>query len=190
MTITREADEDVLIANATMSINPIAVRGIEVRAQRQPPGRGEAGGQERALSSDLVQRLPVPDYDPATLASLVPGVVSTTNGDSTDLRNAFSVGGQRTTQNSTTLDGQSFGSALTGGSGGSPVGVPQEGLRSTNVITSSFDVARGQFAGGQVAMTTRGGTNLPQGTFNYQFQNPALQGGSNNSIFGNGFTQQ
>src|SRR5438132_941151 len=61
MTITREADEDVLIANATMSINPIPVRGIEVRAQRQPPGRGEAGGQERALSSDLVQRLPVPD---------------------------------------------------------------------------------------------------------------------------------
>jgi hypothetical protein len=41
-------------------------------------------------------------------------------------------------------------------------------VRGTRVITNTFDVARGQFSGGQVASTTRGGTNnlYVGGTYN------------------------
>ena len=49
-----------------------------------------------------------------------------------------------------TLDGLSF----LGGTN-----VPTEAVRQTRVITNTYDVARGQFTGGQVATTTRGGTN-------------------------------
>src|SRR5207253_7260043 len=45
--IVRQADEDVLIANAQLSVEAIAVQGIEVRAQRPAPGRGETAQQSR-----------------------------------------------------------------------------------------------------------------------------------------------
>ena len=48
-------------------------------------------------------------------------------------------------------------------------------MRNTRVITSTYDVARGQFTGGQVASTTRGGTNVFQGAVNYSLRDPSLE---------------
>lgn len=185
--LERQADEDVLIANATLSVQAIAVQGIEVRAQRAAPGRGETAQQGRDLPDQLVQRLPLDNFDPTTLAGLTPGVV-TTPGDSLDIRGGFSVAGQREALNQVTLDGGSFGSLLSGGRASSPLSVPQEGVRRTQVITNTFDVSRGQFSGGQVAMTTRGGTNRVSGSFSWNLRDPALQGG-NNDLTGNAYTQ-
>jgi hypothetical protein len=97
------------------------------------------------------------------LATLAPGVIGVAGTDSTPA--AFSVGGQPANQNSLTLDGLSFGSGS----------VPQEAVRNTRVITSTYDVARGQFTGGQVASTTRGGTNVFQGALGYQLRDPSLE---------------
>jgi hypothetical protein len=115
-------------------------------------------------------------------------------GDSLGGRGAFSVGGQRETLNQVTLDGASFASALTGGQagGGSPLGLPQEGMRGTQVVTSTFDVARGQFAGGLVAMTTRGGTNrtaapspgCPRSRFQAEAGSPERAGFRQNRLSG------
>lgn len=185
--VVREADEDVLIANAELSVQAIAVEGIEVRANRVPPGRGETAQQGRDLPDQLLQRLPIDNFDPTTLATLSPGVVAT-NGDSADARGGFSVAGQRDALNQVTLDGGSFGSALTGGSAGSPLSVPQEGVRRTQVITSTFDVSRGQFSGGQVAMTSRGGNNRLGGSVSWNLRDPALQSGGNN-VTGNAYSQ-
>src|SRR2546428_5206790 len=49
-------------------------------------------------------------------------------------RSTFSVAGQRPTANRITLDGLSYGGAM----------VPQDAVRSTRVVTNSYDVARGQ----------------------------------------------
>src|SRR5439155_1450829 len=100
-----------------------------------------------------VSRPPTSDLN--TLATLAPGVVGIGETDSTS--GAFSVAGQRSTANTITLDGLSFGSG----------NVPQDALRTTRVVTSTYDVARGQFSGGLVASTTRSGTNVPQGSFTY-----------------------
>ncbi|HEX7241956.1 MAG TPA: Spy/CpxP family protein refolding chaperone, partial [Longimicrobiaceae bacterium] len=188
----READEDVLIANLALGTASVTLEGIEVRArQGPPPGRGETASQERTLSGDAVNRLPLDNTDAATLAALAPGVVAVAGGDSTDARGAFSVAGQRSSLNQVTLDGSSFASALSGGQagGGSPLGVPQEGVRATQVVTATYDVSRGQFAGGQVAITTRGGTNNLQGSFNYQLRDPFLQGNAGVSPLSGSFTQ-
>lgn len=187
LNIIRQADEDVLTANAQLSVNAIAVQGIEVRAQRLLPGRGETGQQSRELSDQLLQRLPLDSFDPTSLASLTPGVV-TIGADSSDIRGGFSVAGQRDALNQVTLDGGSFGSVLSGGSGGSPLSVPQEGVRRTQVVTNTFDVSRGQFSGGQVAMTTRGGNNRTSGSFSWNLRDPMLQAGNNN-LTGNAYTQ-
>ena len=192
--VAREADEDVLTANFRVGEEAVAIEGIEARGQRTPPpGRNEsAGGQERFLPSEAVSRLPLEDNDPARIATLSPGVVAVAGGaDSTEARGSFSIAGQRASQNQFTLDGTSFASALTGGQagGGSPLSLPQEGLRGTQVVTNTYDVARGQFTGGQVSLTTRGGTNNPSGSFSWSLRDPWLQGGAGRPAWGGGFTQ-
>jgi hypothetical protein len=163
--MTREGDEDRLVAN--VQLTPTAARLQEVVVQASPrgdPRRGrEAGSTETALSPDQLARMPIDASDLATLATLAPGVIGFDATDSTE--SAFSVLGQGLDQNSITLDGLPFGSGS----------VPQEAVRSLRVITNSYDVSRGQFSGGQVASTTRGGTNFVQGSFNYSLRDPALE---------------
>ncbi len=87
---------------------------------------------------------------------------------------AFSVAGQPSDQNQITLDGLSFGRSE----------IPQEALRATRVITSTYDVGRGQFTGGMIASTTRGGTNQKQGVLNYSFRDPSLEFVDEEASFG------
>ena len=92
----------------------------------------------------------------------------------------FSVAGQRPTANNITLDGLTFG-------GGS---IPQDATRTTRIITNTYDVARGQFSGGQVATTTKSGTNAPAGSFTYSLRDRALEwGGADAGRFGAQGTQ-
>ena len=51
-------------------------------------------------------------------------------------------------------------------------------------VTAAADVSRGQFSGGQIATTTRGGTNIPQGTLTFNMRDPALSWGDANAAFG------
>ncbi|HET7229922.1 MAG TPA: carboxypeptidase regulatory-like domain-containing protein [Longimicrobium sp.] len=190
--LVRQADEDVLSVDFRLSEQAVALRGIEARASRTPPpGRGDVGGQERNVSSELVNRLPLEDNDPARVAQLSPGVVGTAAADSSEQRQSFSVAGQRQSLNQITVDGTTFASVLSGGQfgGGSPLGLPQEGLRGTQVVTNSYDVARGQFTGGQVSMTTRAGSNFLSGSFSWNLRDPTLQGGAGRPAWGGGFTQ-
>ena len=163
--VSRVADEDQLVTNVTMGSAAQRLDQVVVRAA--PRGnqndRPTPGATERAFTPDQVMRLPIEDQSDLTaLAALAPGVVSFTGSDSTTA--AFSVAGQRTTQNSVTLDGMTFGSTS----------VPQDAVRSTRVITNTYDVARGQFSGGQIASTTRSGTNLVQGSLTDAFRDPDL----------------
>jgi hypothetical protein len=190
-TVARAADEEVLVANFRLTTQPIMLEGVTARATRPAPGRGDAGSTERAISGELAGRLPVENTtDPSQLATLVPGVVAASQADSSEARGSFSVAGQRSSLNNVTLDGTSFSSRLTGGQagGGSPVGVPSEGVRATSVVTNTFDVSRGEFSGGLIAMTTRAGSNIPNGSITYALRDPSLQSGGS-SAAGSGYTQ-
>ncbi|MDB4890048.1 MAG: hypothetical protein JWL61_1903 [Gemmatimonadetes bacterium] len=164
--VNRQSDEDRLVANVRLTRAPQVLAGVQVRARNDNGNANErptAGSTERNLSAAQLDRLPIDKGDLASIAALAPGVVGTSATDSTVA--AFSVGGQPTNQNQITLDGLSFGSGT----------VPQEAVRSTRVITSTYDVSRGQFTGGQVASTTRGGTNNVQGVFTYALRDPELE---------------
>ncbi|HVD60451.1 MAG TPA: carboxypeptidase regulatory-like domain-containing protein [Gemmatimonadaceae bacterium] len=164
--VSRQSDEDRLVADVKLGRSVAVLQSVEVRANprpRQPTDRPEAGSTERGLNPALINRLPIEAGDLNTLATLAPGVIGVAATDSTSA--AFSVAGQPTNQNSITLDGLSFGSGS----------VPQEAIRGTRVITNTYDVARGQFTGGQVATTTRGGTNVSTGALNYSLRDPSLE---------------
>jgi hypothetical protein len=162
---SKAADEDRLLVNITLGGSIPQLSTVRTTARRNT-GRGDAGGTGRFLSPQQVERLPIDGSDPNALAALTPGVVGISATDTSG--SAFSVAGQRPTLNSVTVDGKTFNGST----------VPQEALRGTRVITNTYDVSRGQFTGGQVASTTRGGTNTVQGSFAYYFRNPSLAFGT------------
>ena len=179
--VARQADEDRLVVNIKMSTNPTVLAAVTVQARQNVPREGDRpapGSVERALNADQAARLPVDASDLASLALTAPGVVSITGSDSTAA--GFSVAGQAPTANNVTLDGLSFGSSQ----------VPSEAVRNTRVITSGYDVARGQFSGGQIASTTRSGTNSPQGNFTYILRDRDLSvEGADSSPLTQGYNQ-
>src|SRR5690242_8009019 len=182
-TLARQADEDRLVADVKLDqsaaqLGPVVVRSTVPTGQGDRPGPGSV---ERTLTGEQLQRLPIDPTDLAALAALTPGVVALTGTDSTNA--GFSVAGQRPDQNQITLDGLSF----LGGTN-----VPTEAVRQTRVITNTYDVARGQFTGGQVATTTRGGTNQLAGSFSYALRDPHLEFATDQTTpttFGQGYTQ-
>ena len=179
--VSRQADEDRLVSDIHMSPSAQRLATVTVNGRRNT-GRGNQrtpGSTERDISSEMAARLPVDASDLNALATLAPGVVGLDGTDSTDA--AFSVAGLRPTANSLTLDGLSFGS----GNGA----VPQDAVRSTQVITSTYDVARGEFSGGLVASTTRGGTNVPEGSFTYTLRDQSLAWGTGDSSLSAAYTQ-
>ncbi|MGH7647397.1 MAG: carboxypeptidase regulatory-like domain-containing protein [Gemmatimonadaceae bacterium] len=177
--VARQADEDRLVSNVQMSATATRLATVTVQARRNN-GRGNRrtpGSTERDISSEMAARLPIDASDLNALATLAPGVVGIDGTDSTDA--AFSVAGLRPTANSVTLDGLSFGSGS----------VPQDAVRSTQVVTSTYDVARGEFSGGLVASTTRGGTNVPEGSFTYTLRDQSMAWGAGDSSLSAAYTQ-
>jgi hypothetical protein len=181
--VARAADEDVLEANIRLSTAAVALEGITVTGRRTPPPSGrDPASTEREVSGEALNRLPVDPYDVNSLATLTPGVTALGGGDSLQL--AFSVLGQGSEANQMTLDGASFG-----GDAGGGLGVPQEAVRGTRVVTNTYDVSQGQFSGGQISTTTRGGTNQVQGSFSYLLRDPALQWTESGDPFGGALSQ-
>ena len=181
LNVSHVADEDRLVTNVRLSENPTEIQGVVVRARQTPRDAGDRptpGSQERNLTPEQLARLPIDQSDLALLATLAPGVVGIEATDST--ASAFSVAGLRPDANSVTLDGLTFGAST----------IPQDAVRNTRVITSSYDVARGQFSGGQIASTTRSGSNFVQGTFNYSLRDQQLAWEDGDpTAFNRGYTQ-
>ena len=174
--LTRDGEE-LLLANVQMTSQAIPIQGINVQAQRPAPGQGQAGEQSMALTQEQLMRLPLADLDPSTLALLTAGVTGTAL-DSLSGRMGFSVAGMSDLLNQVTLDG-----VILGDNG---LQVPEAGVRRTQVTTSTFDVSRGGFAGGQVTMQTARGNNRGAGTLTYRLDDDALQ--MNSAATSNAFT--
>ena len=106
-------------------------------------------------------------------------MILTTGTDSTAA--TFSVAGQSAASNTYVVNGQTTTSST----------VPQDAVRSTRVITNSYDVARGNFSGGMVSVTTKGGSNRVTGSLSSGLQNQTLAwGGNTGNAFDAGNTSE
>ncbi len=176
-TVLREAGEEILLTDVAMSVSAIPLDAITVRAAAPTPGRGDTGEETVTLSQQLLNRLPLPDLDPSTVAQLAAGVIATEADSLTGLM-GFSVAGMSDLLNQVTLDGMLMDQSM---------GVPEEGVRQTQVTTSTFDASRGGFAGGLVSMTSARGGNRSGGAFTYRLDDDALQFNSSATV--NAFTR-
>ena len=179
--LQRNADEDRLVWNVRLSEGAVTLEQINVRTGGQPlraPDGPTPGSVEQGFNAQQVARLPADIADLNSLASLVPGVLSIGATDSTPT--SFSVAGLGADANALTLDGLLFGNAS----------IPQEGLRQTRVVTSTYDVSRGQFSGGLIASTTRSGSNIVQGSTRYELRDENLAvTEEEDSPYASGYTQ-
>ena len=178
--LVRDADEDRLVWNVRLSEGAVALDPINVRtgpAIQRAQDAPTPGSSERAFNPDVLARIPLDATDLSVLAALSPGVLLITATDST--ATAFSVAGLGADANALTLDGLLFGTST----------VPQEGLRQTRVVTSTYDVSRGQFSGGLIASTTRSGSNVVQGSSQAQLREDDLAINAGDSPYTQGFTQ-
>ncbi len=181
--VMRQSDDDRVVFNVKLGERPIQLQDLTTRVVRAPTGnendRPTPGSTERNITADQAARLPIDASDLAALAALVPGVVMTPGTDSTPT--SFQIAGQGAGSNSFVVDGLSSASGS----------VPQDAIRNTRVITNTFDASRGQFSGGQVSATTRGGSNVVQGSFSGNLRDRHLAfGAATDNVFTAGQTQQ
>jgi hypothetical protein len=172
--VARQSDDDRIILNVKLGETPAKLQDLVANAARRPnPDQNEnrvtAGESSRSISGEQAMRLPIDASDLAALAALAPGVILTTGTDSTAA--TFSVAGQSAASNTYVVNGQTTSSTT----------VPQDAVRSTRVITNSYDVARGNFSGGMVSVTTKGGGNRVTGSLSSGLQSPSLAWGGNTS---------
>ena len=139
---------DVKMEQAVVELGPVRV--VEQRRQRPPRAEGapERVGSDRAVDG-FPGAIAVGDQgNLAAMAASVPGVslVPDAGGGIP----GFSVLGLSADQNRVTLNGMSF-------SGGD---IPRDAMVVTRVASTSYDVSRGGFSGGQLSISANSGGNF------------------------------
>ena len=154
---------DIHMEAAVVSLD--AVRVTEARRPRPPRDNGapERVGSDRPTDG-FAGAVAVGDQgNLAAMASSVPGV--TLIPDASGGLPGFSVLGLSPDQNRVTLNGLSFG-------GGD---IPRDALVMTRVASTSFDVSRGGFSGGQFSVSANSGGNFSTRLAHVTFDAPSLQ---------------
>jgi hypothetical protein len=162
VTVTSEAARAGLWRDLRLGSQAVRLQGVaatETRPQRRKPARRTPGGTEDNTVTWARDAAPIAPGDLVAAASLTPGVQASDDGL------GLSIFAQDPSQTRTTLDGASFGATT----------LPQEALAGVTVVTSAYDVSRGQYSAGAVEATTLSGTNLFGGAVRTRFSDPQLQ---------------
>lgn len=163
--LKRVADEQSLVADATLTAAATVLDAVKVRAERAKPTRNEmsldAGGTEKIVGSATPD--PNQSGNLAAMAVAAPGVQLIPGADGNpDQFSVFGLGGD---QNNTTLNGFGFG-------GGD---IPRDAATRASLGTTLWDVSRGGFSGGQLALRTQSGSNFSSRAMSNLINAPSLE---------------
>lgn len=162
--IKRVADEEVLIADARLSVVQLdtivstASNQQRVNRNSQTP---DVSGTERAISSANLP--PELQGDIAAMAASLPGVTLIPGLDGQP--DGFSVLGLGADQNSVTLNGMQVGGN----------NLPRDAQIQTSLSTSPYDGSRGGFSGGNVNIRPGSGSNFRTRGMSLQLNTPQLE---------------
>lgn len=163
--VKREIDEDILVADATLSKGAVTLEAVRVNASRgKPDANGNdlsAGGREQSLNTSNMPLDVLGDL--SAMAATLPGITLIPGADGA--ASQFSVLGLGGDQNNITLNGLNFGST----------DLPRDATTQTRVTTSTFDPSRGGFSGAQIALRTTSGTNYRVRSIHQTVDAPTLQ---------------
>jgi len=164
--VVDRGDGGPVVRDVRLAARPAQLAGIEAVSTRTavPRSRTGPGGRSNAAHGDGSERYPLQPGDLGAFAENVRGAVPV-GGEGAE---AVSVGGMDPAQNRTVVDGASSSAAS----------LPAEAVRAVGMVTSGYDVSRGQFTGGQLAVATMGGSNLAGGAFSARLRTSPLSWGS------------
>lgn len=105
---------------------------------------------------------------------LIPGVISSFDGHAsgTGGLDAININGTRANEHEFTIDGAS--NVDTGNNGGTHVTINPDAIEEVKILTSNYQAEFGKAAGGQIAITTKGGTNQFHGDARFFHRNESL----------------
>jgi hypothetical protein len=105
---------------------------------------------------------------------LIPGASGVYDGheSGTGGIDAFNINGTRSNQHEYTIDGAS--NVDTGNNGGTHVTINPDAIEEVRVLTSNYQAEYGKAAGGQIALTTKSGTNTWHGNARFFHRNESL----------------
>jgi hypothetical protein len=157
-----------IIVDLHMEPTAVSLEAMRITEARRPRPQRDNGVPERVGSDRATDgfagAVAVGDQgNLAAMAASVPGItlVPDANGGIP----GFSVLGLSPDQNRVTLNGLSFG-------GGD---IPRDALVATRVASTSYDVSRGGFSGGQLSVTANSGGNFYTRLAHVTFDAPSLQ---------------
>jgi len=144
---------------------------VEVNAP--PVGRGDQSALGTTIDATQVRAFPLDGRNFLDLSLLAPGTSPAPQGSASSVRGefAFSANGAREDFNSYLLDGADNMDPKLNTVAVRPA---VDGIQEFEVLTSGYDAAFGRYAGAQVNVITRSGSNLLNGTAYGFFRNGAL----------------
>jgi len=157
--------------DATLEVGQMA-EVVEVTASAHAVQTATSGNLGATIEDQVIRDLPIVGTrgrNPLSLVLLQPGVVEGANTGS-----GTHVHGARDRAWNFTLDGIDTNESSAGGGEFSPLRTNPDMLAEMQVITGNFTAEFGRNSGGQVAMTTRSGTNDLRGTVFYFYRTPAF----------------
>jgi len=162
--IKRLADEEVLIANAAITVVQLdtvsVVASVQQRVNRNQPTQ-DISGTERAINaSNLAADV---QGDLAAMAASLPGVLLVPGIDGA--ADGFSVLGAGADQNTSTLNGLPLGQS----------NLPRDASISSSLTTSPYDVTRGGFSGGNFNISPNNGSNFRTRGMSWVINVPQLE---------------
>ena len=162
--IKRLADEDVLIADARLSVvqldTVVATASNQQRISRNSQTPDVSGTEQQIPTNTLPPEL---QGDIAAMAASLPGVTLIPGLDGQP--DGFSVLGLGADQNSTTLNGLQTNAS----------NLPRDAQVSSSLTTSTYDVSRGGFSGGNLNLTASSGSNFRTRGTSFVFNAPSLE---------------
>jgi len=105
---------------------------------------------------------------------LIPGVTGVFDGHAsgTGGLDSFNINGSRANEHEYTIDGAS--NVDTGNNGGTHITINPDAIEEVKVLTSNYQAEYGKAAGGQIAVTTKSGTNQWHGNARFFHRNDSM----------------
>ena len=162
--IKRLADEEILIANASLQVIQLdtvsVVAPVQQRVNRNQP-TPDVGGTERPVNASGLP--PELQGDIAAMAASMPGVLLVPGLDGAP--DGFSVLGLGADQNSTTLNGLPTGAS----------NLPRDAAVAATLATSPYDASRGGFSGANFNIRSVAGSNFRTRGMSFVLNSPQLE---------------
>lgn len=162
------AGEFVLTVGATTESVTVTAEAGQLQLQ------SNSGERSDVITGKQLNEVAINGRNVLDYLKLVPGVSGMVDGHASGTGgiDSFNINGTRSNQHEFTIDGAS--NVDTGNNGGTHVTINTDAIDEVKILTSNYQAEFGKAAGGQIAITTKGGTNQWHGNGRFFHRNEGL----------------